>query len=78
MNKRPSKTLKKGVDYEVWSVLLDIDYKNYSERYQELIKKEYQEFIQNQRKNEFTFDVEMQRYRISFTKMVQINTFTGY
>lgn len=40
--KRPSKTLKKGVDYKVWSVLLDIDFKYYSEKYQDMIKKEYE------------------------------------
>ena len=34
--------------------------------------------MHNKRKNEFTFDMKDQRYRISFTKMKQINTYTDY
>lgn len=76
--KRLSKTLKKDTEYNVWEILLDHGFKNYTGKYQELINEQYELFLANKKLNEFIMDIENQRYRISFSKMRQINTYTNF
>ena len=48
----------------------------YSEELQQIIEKSYQQFMKNERLNEFCLDVRETRFRISFEEMTQTNTYT--
>ena len=43
-----------------------------------MINEQYELFMENKRLNEFIMDIENQRYRISFSKMRQINTYSNF
>ncbi len=76
--KRLSKTLRKDTEYNVWEIQLDHGFKNYTQKYQDLVNEQYELFMANKKLNEFIMDIENQRYRISFSKMRQINTYSNY